>query len=60
MLVRTARHALLFDAGPRFSLESDAGHRVLVPLLQRLQERLDVWWCSATAILTTWAAHLQC
>jgi competence protein ComEC len=42
VLVRTARHALLFDAGPRFSLESDAGHRVLVPLLQRLQERLDV------------------
>ena len=41
VLVRTAHHALLFDAGPRFSLESDAGHRVLVPLLQSLQERLD-------------------
>lgn len=41
VLVRTARHALLFDAGPRFSLESDAGHRVLVPLLQSLQEKLD-------------------
>ncbi len=42
VLVRTAHHALLFDAGPRFSLESDAGHRVLVPLLQSLQEKLDL------------------
>ena len=42
VLVRTAHHALLFDAGPRFSLESDAGHRVLVPLLQSLQERLNL------------------
>ena len=42
VLVRTAHHTLLFDAGPRFSLESDAGHRVLVPLLQSLQERLDM------------------
>ncbi|OYT92035.1 MAG: DNA internalization-related competence protein ComEC/Rec2 [Burkholderiales bacterium PBB3] len=42
VLVRTAGHALLFDAGPRFSLESDAGHRVLVPLMQALQTRLDL------------------
>ena len=41
VLVRTASHALLFDAGPRYSLESDAGHRVLVPLLQALHTRLD-------------------
>ncbi len=41
VLVRTAQHALLYDAGPRFSLESDAGHRVLVPLLQALHTRLD-------------------
>ena len=41
VLVRTAHHALLYDAGPRFSLESDAGHRVLVPLLQALHTRLD-------------------
>ena len=32
VLVRTANHALLYDAGPRYSLESDAGHRVLLPL----------------------------
>jgi competence protein ComEC len=41
VLVRTANHALLYDAGPRYSLESDAGHRVLVPLLQALNTRLD-------------------
>jgi competence protein ComEC len=42
VLVRTATHALLYDAGPRYSLESDAGHRVLLPLLQRLHTRLDM------------------
>ncbi|QDL54513.1 DNA internalization-related competence protein ComEC/Rec2 [Rhodoferax aquaticus] len=41
VLVRTATHALLFDAGPRYSLESDAGHRVLVPMLQSLGTRLN-------------------
>ena len=41
VLVRTARHALLFDAGPRYNVESDAGHRVLVPLLQALDISLD-------------------
>jgi competence protein ComEC len=42
VLVRTATHALLYDAGPRYSFESDAGHRVLVPLLQALQTQLDL------------------
>ena len=42
VLVRTANHALLCDAGPRFSLESDAGHRVLVPLMQALHTELDM------------------
>ena len=41
VLVQTSRHALLYDAGPRFSRESDAGHRVLVPLLRALDVRLD-------------------
>ena len=41
VLVRTAHHALLFDAGPRYSLDSDAGHRVLVPLLRALGVRPD-------------------
>jgi competence protein ComEC len=42
VLVRTAGHSLLYDTGPRYSLESDAGHRVLVPLLRALGERLDL------------------
>jgi competence protein ComEC len=42
VLVRTASHSLLYDAGPRYSLESDAGHRVLVPLLRAFGERLDM------------------
>ncbi|RZI71786.1 MAG: DNA internalization-related competence protein ComEC/Rec2 [Variovorax sp.] len=41
VLVRTANHSLLYDTGPRYSLESDAGHRVLVPLLRALDERLN-------------------
>jgi competence protein ComEC len=41
VLVQTARHALLFDAGPRYSLESDAGNRVLLPLLKALDVQLD-------------------
>ena len=42
VLLRTANHALLFDAGPRFSRESDAGNRVLVPLLRALDVPLDM------------------
>jgi competence protein ComEC len=42
VLVRTATHSLLYDTGPRYSLESDAGHRVLVPLLRAYDERLDM------------------
>jgi competence protein ComEC len=41
VLVRTAGHTLVYDAGPRYSPESDAGHRVLVPLLRALGERVD-------------------
>ena len=42
VVVRTAGHTLLYDAGPRYSLESDAGHRVLVPLLRAFGERVDM------------------
>ena len=42
VLVRTATHTLLYDTGPRFSRESDAGNRVLVPLLRALGERVDM------------------
>jgi competence protein ComEC len=41
VIVRTAGHTLVYDAGPRLSAESDAGHRVLVPLLRALDERVD-------------------
>ncbi len=33
VLVRTARHLLVYDAGPQYSAESDAGQRVVLPLL---------------------------
>lgn len=43
VLVRTRRHALLHDAGPQYSRDSDAGSRVLVPLLRALGvTRLDL------------------
>jgi competence protein ComEC len=42
VVVRTATHALLYDAGPAYGLESDAGQRVLVPLLRAFGERLDL------------------
>jgi competence protein ComEC len=41
VLVRTATRSLLFDAGPRHGEDSDAGHRVLVPLLRARGEQLD-------------------
>ena len=34
VLVRTHAHLLLFDAGPQYSRESDAGQRVLLPILR--------------------------
>ncbi len=33
-VVRTHRHALLYDAGPAFSSDTDAGNRVVVPFLR--------------------------
>jgi competence protein ComEC len=41
VLVRTATYSLLYDTGPRYSAETDAGQRVLVPLLRAWGERLD-------------------
>lgn len=34
MVVQTARHALLYDTGPRFTSETDSGNRVVVPYLR--------------------------
>lgn len=39
VLVRTHGHSLLYDAGPRYSEDGDAGERVLLPLLRALGER---------------------
>ena len=42
VLVRTHAHLLIFDAGPQYSRESDAGQRVLLPLLRgRGETRID-------------------
>lgn len=42
VVVRTARHALLYDTGPLYSAESDAGQRIVVPFLRASGiERLD-------------------
>ena len=43
VLVRTARHNLLYDSGPQYAPGIDAGQRVLLPLLRALGvTRLDV------------------
>jgi competence protein ComEC len=42
VLVRTHAHVLLYDAGPKFGVDSDAGQRLLLPMLQAIGEtRLD-------------------
>jgi competence protein ComEC len=42
VLLRTRSHLLVFDAGPQYSRESDAGQRVLLPLLRaRGEGRID-------------------
>ncbi|MFZ2854320.1 MAG: DNA internalization-related competence protein ComEC/Rec2 [Rhodocyclaceae bacterium] len=42
VVVRTAQHALLYDTGPLYSAESDAGQRIVVPFLRASGvERLD-------------------
>ena len=39
VLVRTRGHLLVYDSGPQYSAEADAGSRVLVPLLRARGER---------------------
>ena len=44
VVVRTERHALLFDAGPAFSRDADSGSRIIVPHLRASGVRaLDVF-----------------
>jgi competence protein ComEC len=43
VLVRTRDHLLIYDAGPQYSRDSDAGQRVLLPLLRaRGETRADL------------------
>ncbi len=43
VLVRTHGHLVLFDTGPRFGDDNDAGRRMLLPLMQaRGEPRVDV------------------
>ena len=39
VIVRTATRSLLYDTGPRFGSDSDAGQRVLLPLLRAFGDR---------------------
>jgi competence protein ComEC len=39
VLVRTQRHTLLYDAGPQYAPGSDAGQRVVLPLMRAQGER---------------------
>ncbi|MFM6985480.1 MAG: DNA internalization-related competence protein ComEC/Rec2 [Hydrogenophaga sp.] len=41
LLVRTAAHSLLYDAGPRYGPESDAGQHIVLPLLRAWGESPD-------------------
>ena len=41
VLLKTRHHALLYDAGPQYSEESDAGQRVLAPFMTRMGVHLD-------------------
>ena len=38
VMVRTAHHLMVFDTGPTYDRDSDAGQRVLVPLLKAMGE----------------------
>jgi competence protein ComEC len=42
VLVRTAAHTLVYDAGPGYSRDTDAGQRVLVPLLRAGGDAVDL------------------
>jgi competence protein ComEC len=41
VVVRTAQHTLLYDTGPRYGPETDAGQWVVLPYVWAMGERLD-------------------
>jgi competence protein ComEC len=46
VIISTATHRMLYDAGPQYSRQSDAGERVLLPLLAAQGMRLDAMMLS--------------
>lgn len=46
VIISTAAHRMLYDAGPQYSLRSDAGERVLLPLLAAQGMRLSAMMLS--------------
>jgi competence protein ComEC len=43
LLVRTRKHLLVYDAGPQYTVDVDAGQRVLLPMLRaRGERRIDM------------------
>jgi competence protein ComEC len=42
VVVRTLNHTLVYDTGPKYQTDADAGQRVLVPLLHSMAEDPDV------------------
>ena len=46
VIISTAAHRMLYDAGPRYGRSSDAGERVLLPLLAAQGMRLDAMMLS--------------
>jgi competence protein ComEC len=42
VLVRTLNHTLVYDTGPKYQTDADAGQRVVVPLLNSMAEDPDV------------------
>ncbi len=68
VLVRTREHTLLYDTGPQYSRDSDAGQRVLLPLLRwRGEHALDLLMLShsdvdhvggANAVLSNWPMQM--
>ena len=65
VLIRTANHALLYDAGPKYGGESDAGSVLVVPALRALGVSLDKMVIShadadhAGGMVSVWESYPQ-
>ena len=60
VIVRTHEHLLVFDAGPQYSRDSDAGQRVLLPLLHALGERRIARLVLSHRDIDMWVAPARC